>query len=678
VLDDRVIVSADSVFAISDPRGDMHPKTAEGFYAHDTRFLSTFRLTVQGHEPEIVGANQFDHSMASFYASSAGARGLPAASISIVRDRYVGGGLHEDISLVNHSTQTRSVRLELIFEADFADVFEVRLGHVRKVGRVTVEEREGQHLALVYRRGDFRRETWIAFSAEPIIRNKTAAFDVVLEPKATWKTCVTVAPVLDTPPVPMKCMEAVLGTPFGPYRRREQVPLGVLRPGAEKQPLGESLPSLETDYAGLRQAYEQAIADLRSLRMECLPGHYILAAGLPWYMAVFGRDSIISAIQTKLLGSELMLGTLHTLAGLQATTQDRFREAEPGKIIHELRLGELSVLEEVPHSRYYGTIDATPLFLVLLWEAYQWTGDIELVRRFLPAAEVALKWIDRYGDIARDGFVEYKRRTRHGLRNQGWKDSGDSISFADGRLAEGPIALAEVQGYVFDAKRKMAELYRLLGSPNRARRLERQAQQLKEQFNQAFWMSEQGYFALALDGQKRQVDSISSNPGQCLWSGIVEEDKADLVVRRLMAPDMFSGWGVRTLSTEMARYNPLSYHNGSVWPHDNSLIAAGMARYGFTREASEVAWAIFDAAVAFPEHRLPELFAGYPRREYSFPGPYPAANAPQAWACGAVIYLLETLLGVLPSGDRLMLEAPQEGISISLSGVPYRGSRRVL
>jgi glycogen debranching enzyme len=501
---------------------------------------------------------------------------------------------------------------------------------------------------------------------------------VILEPRKVWKTCVTILPILDTPPPPMKCASEVLGSPFGYYQPRERLPLRQSTPDIEARPLEGDIPQLETHHNDLRQAYYQAVADLRSLQIEYLPGYHILAAGLPWFMTVFGRDSIITAIQIKLLGPNLMVGTLHTLASLQATAVNRFREAEPGKIPHEVRTGELSVLEEVPHCRYYGSVDATPLFLILLWEAYQWTGDQALLQRFLPAAEAALRWIDRYGDLDRDGFVEYKRRTRHGLWNQGWKDSGDAISFAAGPLAEGPIALAEVQGYVYDAKRKMAEIYRTLKELTKARRLERQAQRLKEQFNQAFWMPQQEYYALALDGRKRQVDSIASNAGQCLWSGVVDEEKAPKVVERLMAPDMFNGWGIRTLSAEMTRYNPLSYHNGSVWPHDNSLIIAGMARYGFSKEANQVAMALIDAAAAFAEHRLPELFGGYPRRAYSFPVPYPAANIPQAWACGAIIYSLETLLGVFPSGQRLLQEAPRERPYISLISVPYQGLRRVL
>ncbi len=673
---DSVVITSGVVFAVSSRSGDIHPRTPEGFYAYDTRFLSRFHLSIEGQEPVSVGAASFDHSMASFYASSRGTRNLPAGTISIVRDRYVSHGLHEDISLVNHSSETRKFLLELAFDADFADVFEVRLGPARKVGRTTFEYRQGKQLRLGYRRGSFSRETQIVFSSEPIMRGKTAVFQVTLPPKGIWKTCVTIFPVLESPPEPMECAQAVLGSPFGPYRRQEPLPPRVLKRKEAGEPLVD-VPRLETEYIGLQQAYQQAIADLRALLIEQEDGHHILAAGLPWYMAVFGRDSIISAIQTKLLGPELMIGTLHTLVSFQATVRDDFRDAQPGKIPHEARKGELSVLELVPHSSYYGSVDATPLFLILLWEAYQWTGDVDLLRRFLPAAEAALQWIDRYGDVDQDGFVEYQRRKRTGQRNQGWKDSTDAISFADGSLAAGPIALVEVQGYVYDAKRKMAEVYRLLGNPSKARKLDRAAQRLWDHFNEAFWMEDKGYYAMALDGRKRQVDSIASNPGHCLWSGIISPDKAPRVVEQLMAADMFSGWGIRTLSTEMARYNPLSYHNGSVWPHDNSIIAAGFFRYGFTKEAAEVAFAILDAA-AFSDHRLPELFAGYPRRGHSFPVPYPGANVPQAWASGAAVYLLETLLGAIPAGDRLLLEAVRERPPISLSGVRYRGNRLVL
>jgi glycogen debranching enzyme len=677
ITNEQPVLTSSTAFVISNRSGDINPRTRDGFYAHDTRFLSNFSVLIDNKHLFCVGHNVFNGSVASFYCTMGGEMGLSTAPISVVRDRRIENGLHEDIHVINHTAAAKKVHMQVTLDADFADVFEVRLMKSRKEGAVTVEEREGQHICLVYRRGSFRRETWISFTGKPIVNGRTAAFEVELEPKRSWRTCVSIVPVVETPPPPMTCEDTLLGPPFGAYQRVAW-PSAPMRPGQEQRPLGDELPRLDTNDPVLRNAYHQAISDLRSLQMEYLPGHHILAAGLPWFMAVFGRDSCISALQTKLLGPDLMVGTLYTLASLQAKRPNPFREAEPGKLPHEVRKGELSVLRRVPHSRYYGSVDSTPLFVILLWTAYQWTGDLELVRRFLPNAEAALRWMDRYGDLDGDGFVEYKRRTRRGLRNQGWKDSGDSVNFADGKLAEGAIALAEVQGNVYDAKRKMAELYHLLGRRERARRLERQAQELKDRFNEAFWMPEHEFYAMALDGENRQVDSISSNPGQCLWSGIVDEDKAAQVVKRLMAPDMFSGWGIRTLSTEMARYNPLSYHNGSIWPHDNSLIAAGMAQYGFHREAGMVIQAMLDAAGEFPLNRLPELFAGYPRREMSFPVPYPAANAPQAWAAGAIVYALETLLGVLPMGDRLLQEAPRDGMQFSLSGVLYRDTRRIL
>lgn len=681
VTADQIIVSEGSVFAISSLTGDIHPKTIEGFYAYDTRFLSAFHITIEGRELESVATSSFDHSMASFYTVPRGRQTPAGINISIVRDRYVSEGLHEDISVVNHTNKVKDVRLKVELDADFADTFEVRLGPVPKLGKVTIEEREGQHLAFVYKRDEFHRETWVKFSAEPVVKEKMAIFHIRLSPKGCWKTCVTVLPVVGAPPSPMRCIGEILGPPFGAYRRQQRPTIKALKRTAENALLEQKLPRLETEHIGLRQAYQQALADLQALRIEVVEGYPVLAAGAPWLMTLFGRDSIIAAIQTKLLGPELMVGTLYTLASLQAREFDEFREAEPGKIPHEVRKGELSVLEEIPHSRYYGSVDATPLFIVLLSEAYRWTGDIKLVQQLLPAAEKAIEWVDRYGDMDGDGFIEYKSRTskrKHGLRNQGWKDSNESIAFSDGRLAEPPIALCEVQGYVYDAKMRMAELYRVLGKQSKAKELERQSDLLKKAFHEAFWMPKEKFFALALDKKKRQVDAIASNPGHCLWSGIIEKDKAKVVVERLMKPDMFSGWGIRTLSTEMARYNPLSYHNGSVWPHDNSIIAAGMARYGFMKEANEVAWAIIEAASSFQNHRLPELFAGYPRREYSFPVPYPAANCPQAWSSGAIIYLLETMLGASPQDERLLREAPLEGISISLKGIQYRGSKRVL
>lgn len=678
---ESLVVTSGTVFAVSSSSGDIFPKsdqgTPQGLYAFDTRFLSKMVLTLDGREVLPVGSSPLNHSIASFYNISRGTQNSRSGALSIVRDRYVSHGFHEDISLINHSTRTRKLHLQISFDADFADVFEVRLGSVMKAGKVIVQPKEGQHICLTYQREEFHRETWINFSVTPKVDGKTASFDITLEPKGTWRTCVSILPVADSAPPAMTCLQEVVGSPFGPYKRSNVPTLHLLNGKDLSGPLRE-VPKLETNHIGLRQAYEQAVIDLQALMVKQENGQYILAAGIPWFVAIFGRDSIISSLQTKLMGPELMVGTIHTLASLQAVDCDTWRDAEPGKMPHEVRKGELSFFEQVPHTRYYGSVDATPLFLILLWEAYQWTGDKEILHRFLPPAEAALQWIKRWGDIDGDGFVEYQRKSAKGLRNQGWKDSRDSISFANGTLADGGIALAEVQGYVYDAKMKMADIYRILENPLKAQKLEAEAQKLRKQFNEAFWMPDKGFYAIALDGRKRQVDSIASNPGHCLWSGIIDKDKAPQVAARLMAPDMFSGWGVRTLSTDMARYNPLSYHNGSIWPHDNSIIAAGLHRYGFIKESNEVIFSLLDATSAFPIHRLPELFAGYARRERSFPVPDPTANSPQAWATGAIIYFLETLLGVAPVGDRLMLEAPRNGASISLNGVTYRGYKFIL
>ena len=683
LLADLVAITAGTHFAVSSKSGDIIPQATQGFFASDTRFLSEFRVLIDGRPLVEVGSGALDHALASFYTTNVHTLRMPAGSISLVRDRFVDSGLHEDINLVNNTAAPLHMELQVIVDADFADVFDVRGARIIKQGKTDVEQRspglesaEDPDISLVYRRGEFQRITRIAFSERPRIEGRSAYFDLELQPKEHWKTCVSVAAVVDAETAPISCTETLIGSPFdshtGSLRR-------VYRHGDGHEPQVHKhfeMPAIETDVPGIADAYAMAVADLQSLRMEYVPGYGILAAGLPWFMAVFGRDSIISAVQTKLLGQDLMIGTLTTLASLQASTLNDFHESDPGKMPHEIRLGERSIIGDVPHSRYYGTVDATPLYLRLLWETYQWTGDKGVLERYLPAAEACVTWIDKYGDRDGDGFVEYKRRSRAGLRNQGWKDSNDSVSFADGKLAVGPIALAEVQGYAYEAKRNLGQIYNALGRHDEAAIVHASAEELRARFNEAFWMPEEGFYAHALDGHKRQVDSIVSNVGHCLWSGIIDPLRSKAVVQRLMEPDMFSGWGVRTLSTEMARYNPISYHNGSVWPHDNSIIAAGMLQYGYTRQATELAMALLEASMQFPNHRLPELFAGYPRRGHSFPVPYPMANVPQAWACGAVIYFIEIMLGVSVLGDRLVLGGSFErSTRLSMRGVPFRGMK---
>jgi glycogen debranching enzyme len=394
-------------------------------------------------------------------------------------------------------------------------------------------------------------------------------------------------------------------------------------------------------------------------------------------MALFGRDSIIAAYQALPFQPHLARTTLEALATLQAKDFDDFRDAEPGKILHELRRGELTALGEVPHSPYYGTHDATPLFIVLLDEYDRWTGDLDFVRGCQPAALAALEWIERYGDPDGDGYLEYRTRSSKGLRNQGWRDSWNSVLFADGRLAEPPIAGCEIQGYAYDARIRLARLARRAwNDAELARRLERDAAALQHRFNRDFWNEERGHYVLALDGHKQQVDSMTSNVGHLLWSGIVPEERAPQVVQRLMAPDMFSGWGVRTMSAKDLGYNPIEYHNGTVWPHDCSLIAEGMRRYGFRPEASRLALALIDAAAAFA-YRLPEVFAGFSRAETGMPVEYPTASRPQAWAAGAPLLALRTLLGldVIDGQLRSDPHLPDGLGRVRLKGVPVAERR---
>lgn len=673
LVSDHIVTTSGDAFAVSGLNGDIVLASVEGFYSADTRFLSESRVRIGRRTPAHIGSAAVARDVASFYSSTDASHSGKRGGVSVVRDRYVAGGMHEDLAIFNHSSRVRSLTVTLSFDADFADVFEVRRRAFRKAGRVTVEPIEGG-LRFVYLRERFRRETLITFSQAPVVDGRRASFHVRLEPRSGWKVCVSILPVTERVPMPTPCVAEVIGEAFGP-RARQPEPSGHSASRTRTNGTLADVPAVETAHPVLRAAYDRAVEDLRSLVIEHDDGEVTLAAGLPWFMAIFGRDSIIAALQTKMLGPELMTGTLKTLAAYQATEPDPFREAEPGKIPHEVRQGELSVFEEVPHSRYYGSVDSTPLFLILLAETYRWTGDQELVRQMLPAAEDALRWIDMFGDPDGDGFVEYPASSPHGLRNQCWKDSEDSISFAGGRLASGPLAVAEVQGYVYAAKMGAADLYRMLGNPVRADVLQREAEALRKQFDEAFWMPEEGCYAIALDGQKRRVDSVASNAGHCLWTGIAYPERAAQVAERMMAPDMFSGWGVRTLSSEMARYDPVSYHNGSVWPHDNSLIAAGLARYGHHEAAEMIVDGLMAAAAAFPENRLPELFAGYTRRGISFPVPYPSANAPQAWAAGAIIYGLELLLRLKPDGDSLVSETPSIAKPLTIHGVKFRGGR---
>jgi glycogen debranching enzyme len=411
----------------------------------------------------------------------------------------------------------------------------------------------------------------------------------------------------------------------------------------------------------LEQFLDRAILDLRMLTTEDAEGHTYIDAGVPWYAALFGRDALITAYQALAVNSDLVWGTLRGLAANQGTTVDEWREEEPGKILHEVRVGELARANEIPHTRYFGSVDATPLWLSVLHGAYRWTGDLNAVRELWPNVLAALQWIDDYGDADGDGYVEYERKSSRGLLNQGWKDSADAIPHPDGSLAESPIALVEVQGYVYQAKRNTARLARDLGEEDLAEQLAEEARQLRERFNRDFWVEEQGYFALALDGSKRPVETITSNPGHCLWSGIVDEEKAAKVVRRLTSPALSSGLGIRTLAANQAPYDPIGYHTGTVWPHDNALIAHGMKRYGFDREAQGVLDQLALAGASFPYARFPEAFCGFSADEVPSPVQYPVACRPQAWASGAPLLMIRSYGGLSADApnNRLLVTRPR-------------------
>jgi glycogen debranching enzyme len=439
------------------------------------------------------------------------------------------------------------------------------------------------------------------------------------------------------------------------------------------------VPQVDSDHELLDRTLARSIGDLAALRNDGpLPGEHYIAAGIPWFATLFGRDSIIAALETVAFIPSFALATLEVLARLQATKDDPWHDAEPGKILHEMRTGEMARAGETPHDAYYGSIDSTPLWLILLGEAHAWTGDDALLDRLWPNALAALAWIDDSGDLNGDGFVEYRRRSKLGLLNQGWKDSGDAIRHTDGQPAIGPIALAEVQGYVYAAKRAMARLARHRGEMELAARLDTAADVLRDRFDEAFWMPKAGFYAMALDGEKRQVGSIGSNAGQALWTGIVPAERAARVAARLLEPDMFSGWGVRTFASGQPGYNPVGYHTGSIWPHDNALIAAGLKASGATDGANLLAGRLIEAAQWFPDLRLPELFCGFPRDEVGAPVAYPVACSPQAWAAAAPFYLLHTMLGLRADATANRLELIRPTLPdwlgrITIKGLPVGG-----
>jgi glycogen debranching enzyme len=665
MANDTISILDGSTFVVSDLRGDIEasPDAPVGFFFRDTRFLSRWKLTVNGTTPDVLSNDDVRYDEAQFFLVPPTGTVYKDPYLSVIRKRAVGDGFHEDVTILNHDREPAEFEMRLEADADFADLFEVK-DALEKKGELYRQIEKGI-LVLGYRRDDFVRETRIRVSQMADVDEGGFTFRLKLDAHEEWNTCVFVQPVADQV-----------------YAIKHRHDDDTSRPNM-RLTLAEWLdaaPKLSTDWDALEHIYDRSLTDLAALRFYSLavPDASLPAAGLPWFMTVFGRDSLITSFQALPFAPELAEDTLRVLAVRQGTKVDEFRDEEPGKILHEIRFGELTHFDERPHSPYFGTADATPLFLVLLDEVERWTGNDALVRELEPAARAALAWIDEHGDRDGDGYVEYERRNiQTGLENQCWKDSWDSILHADGSMSTLPRACCEIQGYVYDAKVRTARLAReIWGDEELAERLEQEAAGLRRRFNETFWVPEREFFALALDGDKRQVDSLTSNIGHLLWSGIADEDKAAACVRHLMSDELFSGWGIRTMATTEGGYNPIRYHNGTVWPHDNSLIALGLTRYGHREEAARIAKAILEAATFF-RYRLPEVFAGYPRELTKFPVEYPTASSPQAWATGTPFVFLRTMLGLEPAADELRSDPVlPEGIErIELREIPGRWGR---
>ena len=654
-------------FCISEPSGDVDPAGAQGLFVRDTRVLSQWTLTFDGTHPIALHVEQAEPHMATYLALIPAAPGLGDLLLLVARSRRIGRGMRERITLRNLSSLPIAGVLQLDLDADFADLFEVKEGRNATGDRPVTTIGEGV-LTLSSSRAAHLPDLRISADEEPEVSERGLLWNLDVPGRSERTVTVDATLVLDGARVPSTI------TPDPTTHR--------LGPGpVELPPWRRSLPELTSADPRLTALVEQSLADLGALRIvdDLHPERTVVAAGAPWFMALFGRDSILTSWMSLPVHPRMAVDTLRTLAEHQGVTSDPMTEEQPGRILHEVRFGLTAADLTLGGGRvYYGTADATALFVMLLGELARWGADRPVVDELLPHADRALQWITEIGDRDGDRFVEYQRGTDHGLANQGWKDSWDGISFADGRLPSGPIALAEVQAYTYGAFLARAGLAASVGDEEGRRHWEADAADLKERFNTAFWMPERGCFAVALDGDKRQVDSLTSNIGHCLWTGIVDDDKAAAVAASLLSPQLFNGWGIRTLATTMTRYQPMSYHNGSVWPHDNALCVAGLVRYGFVDEAQQVVTGLLEAAERF-SGRLPELFSGFDRDEFTFPVPYPTSCSPQAWAAATPLSLLRSILRLEPdpSGGRVVWDpaVPDRYLPMSWYGIRVAGLR---
>jgi glycogen debranching enzyme len=667
--EDSLVLKHDRLFLVVDRHGDAGSGACGvGLFHDDTRVLSRYALRFAGGPLSLLSSQvprvyraQID--LAATDQAFGGVAWDVKNSVHVRRELVVGDRLVERVTITSYLPRPVDYWMELEAAADFADIFEVRgLARSRR-GQYYAPQAGPRSIAFAYRGVDGALvRSCIRFSAEPDdVDAHGARWRMRLEPGALWHAEWEVVPSADDEP--------------GAWAGRD-LALGALRAVLDDtyQCWRGECSHWTSDVDDLDTTLGHAVEDLRALYTEA-EGEDVVSAGIPWYSTVFGRDSAITSLQTLAVNPAIARDTLRFLARRQGRREDAYTEEEPGKILHELRRGELARAGEVPHLPYYGSVDATPLWLVLLHETWRWTGDDALVAELLPHAERALEWIDRYGDRDGDGLVEYHRVSEKGLANQGWKDSGDGVPFPDGTLPEGPIALVEVQGYVYDARLRAAELFERVGRADEAARQRERAAHLRDEVVRRFWLDDAGTFALALDGAKRPLPTVTSNAGHLLWSGLPDPGQATRMAGVLLGRDLFSGWGIRTLSAAHPVYNPMSYHDGSVWPHDNALVVAGLARYGHAEAALPVLEALHEAARHMSFHRLPELFCGMPRTGGMRPVLYPVSCSPQAWASGAFFLLLQAVLGLMPDAPRGVLHVRDPQLPAFLRELTVLGLR---
>jgi glycogen debranching enzyme len=632
--------------------GSIQWPTDKGFYHSDTRMISAWMIFADGQTWNLLNGGSLSYYAARVFLTNKQFQtsdGLvPDGTLALTLSRSIDGGIHEDLDLVNYGARAVTFNLELVIRSDFADIFEVKSGKFVRRGAITTEWSSHQgRLRTRYRNKSFHRDLIVdvkAADSRAVYSNGRISFEIQLPPGGAWHACVlySVAEGDTIHRPPDDCIGLQGESPMG--KRLDLWRSTVLK--------------IETPHEDFRRFYDQSLADMAALRLP-IEGtdhfEFVPAAGVPWFVALFGRDALIVSLQNAMVYPNFARGALEVLGKLQARKVDDYHDAQPGKILHELRRGELAYFKLVPHTPYYGTADATILYLMVLHNLWRCTGDVALIKSIMPVAERCLAWIDKYGDLDGDGFQEWQTRSSAGYENQDWKDSGEAFVDPQGEMIKGPKAACELQGYVYDAWLRMAQIYEALGKPAKAKRLRSKARALFDHFNEVFWDEASGFYAYCLDGDKRPVLTVASNPGHLLWSGIVPTDRAERVVRRLMADDMCSGWGVRTLSALNPAFNPYAYQRGAVWPHDNAFIAHGFRRYGFVKEAQQIAADITNAASFFALSQMPELYAGIQREPQNFPVQYLGANVPQGWAAGSCFQLLQMLVGFQPDASQGLL-----------------------